>query len=618
MSERLNSIMQVLLLSLLGFVFPMIGTAQDTLAPKKLSLFLEGAVLGGVFQQQLSDPDFRSGYIGPLNTAYGTVKFTKAISKGFMFQGGCFFGPSRRWGLGTGFMMHRETFRASLDKIHLEYQAYDANGNVFRKIIRNSDPISESHKITHYSIPFMLKFKQAMGDKWSLFLDAGLRYTFTTRSDFTMDAKFDHEAIYKFDQSGGFVYDDSPDPGNSSWLITKAEFLEQNPDGSVEAYFKKLEGDFDVGLERKPSETRKLQYVEGSIGVLFHPLIAYAWNENLSLCFGGYFAWQKYKLKNDDYRLLDDEGTYASVLASSKTRSEISFGLQAGLRFFIPKPKDQDKDGIVDKKDDCPDLFGLAQYRGCPDLDGDFIVDHLDSCPTIPGLVVFNGCPDSDRDSIIDKFDECPDLPGTIALHGCPDTDGDGIVDPSDACPTLHGLIKFDGCPDKDGDDIPDHDDSCPDLVGLPFLKGCPDKDLDSIADILDKCPDIPGLPTNEGCPELKTDEPKGTFSFRSGSAEVNPDDHSALDILAENMRANKSFILSIHGHTDSIGSELFNQKLGLRRAEAVKRYLIKQGVEGSRLEIQTHGFSRPKADNSTPEGRASNRRVELIQVNKN
>ena len=70
---------------------------------------------------------------------------------------------------------------------------------------------------------------------------------------------------------------------------------------------------------------------------------------------------------------------------------------------------------------------------------------------------------------------------------------------------------------------------------------------------------------------------------------------------------------ISLGGHTDSIGSEQYNQKLSERRAEAVKDYLAKQGVEASRIETRGYGKSKPIADNSTEKGRFENRRVEVL-----
>jgi OOP family OmpA-OmpF porin len=65
-------------------------------------------------------------------------------------------------------------------------------------------------------------------------------------------------------------------------------------------------------------------------------------------------------------------------------------------------------------------------------------------------------------------------------------------------------------------------------------------------------------------------------------------------------------------GHTDSIGSDAYNQKLSEQRAESVRRYLVNGGIEAGRISTEGFGESRPVASNQTADGRAQNRRVEL------
>ena len=78
----------------------------------------------------------------------------------------------------------------------------------------------------------------------------------------------------------------------------------------------------------------------------------------------------------------------------------------------------------------------------------------------------------------------------------------------------------------------------------------------------------------------------------------------------AEMSRADK---IRVTGHTDSTGSADYNQKLSMRRAEAVRDYLVSLGADRSKMEVSGMGEANPIADNKTREGRAQNRRVELI-----
>ena len=80
-------------------------------------------------------------------------------------------------------------------------------------------------------------------------------------------------------------------------------------------------------------------------------------------------------------------------------------------------------------------------------------------------------------------------------------------------------------------------------------------------------------------------------------------------------MQENKDKRVSLSGHTDSIGSDKYNLGLSERRVTAVREYVVKKGVDGSRITGQGFGESKPIADNKTKEGRAKNRRVE-VKVN--
>ena len=89
----------------------------------------------------------------------------------------------------------------------------------------------------------------------------------------------------------------------------------------------------------------------------------------------------------------------------------------------------------------------------------------------------------------------------------------------------------------------------------------------------------------------------------------------SVLDGIAVFMRDNPRVKVEIQGHTDSVGTEDYNQALGMRRAEAVFDYLTSKGVSTDRLQTVSFGETRPVAPNDTAEGRAQNRRVDLIPM---
>ncbi|MBK9800144.1 MAG: OmpA family protein [Bacteroidetes bacterium] len=225
------------------------------------------------------------------------------------------------------------------------------------------------------------------------------------------------------------------------------------------------------------------------LAVNLGPVQLYAVSDNVL----GLFVYNKYNVTNDD-------GKKTSITYPGNTKN---LNLRVGLNLtFGRKPLDKDKDGVVNKKDACPEIPGLVEFQGCPDKDGDKIPDKDDKCPDVAGLKEFFGCPDKDGDKIIDSEDNCPDVPGLAEFKGCPDKDGDKVIDKEDECPEIAGLVEFKGCPDKDGDKIPDKDDDCADIIGLAKFNGCPDADNDEIKDSEDRCPTRPGPVENKGCPE--------------------------------------------------------------------------------------------------------------------
>ncbi len=87
------------------------------------------------------------------------------------------------------------------------------------------------------------------------------------------------------------------------------------------------------------------------------------------------------------------------------------------------------------------------------------------------------------------------------------------------------------------------------------------------------------------------------------------------LDDLVGKIKGISLEVIIAVGHTDSVGSDAYNQKLSVKRAEAVKAYLVTKGIEKNRVYTEGKGEKQPVADNKTPEGRAKNRRVEIEVV---
>jgi OOP family OmpA-OmpF porin len=95
----------------------------------------------------------------------------------------------------------------------------------------------------------------------------------------------------------------------------------------------------------------------------------------------------------------------------------------------------------------------------------------------------------------------------------------------------------------------------------------------------------------------------------------IKPEAKAKLDDLAEKVKGINLEVIIAVGHADSIGTDEYNQKLSVRRAEAVKAYLTSKGIDKNRVYTEGKGEKQPVADNRTSEGRAKNRRVEIEVV---
>lgn len=275
------------------------------------------------------------------------------------------------------------------------------------------------------------------------------------------------------------------------------------------------------------------------------------------------------------------------------------------------------------------------------DADGDGVPDSRDACPQkaedADSFKDSDGCPDPDNDDdgVLDADDKCPLAPGPAGApnRGCPDQDSDGdkIVDREDKCPAEAGVAAHGGCPpppppppnpDTDGDGVLNADDRCPDQKGSAATAGCPDADSDGVADAQDKCPDKAetrnGFKDDDGCPDAL---PKAVarfsgvikgINFKTGKDVILKPSFKVLLAATKVLKQFPDLRLEISGHTDNAGDRDANIALSKSRAEAVKRFLVSQGIAEGRLQAAGYGPDRPIADNRKKSGKAKNRRVEF------
>ncbi|PYC03976.1 hypothetical protein DMX04_06840 [Pseudomonas koreensis] len=157
------------------------------------------------------------------------------------------------------------------------------------------------------------------------------------------------------------------------------------------------------------------------------------------------------------------------------------------------------------------------------------------------------------------------------------------------------------------------------------------DEDSDGVFDRRDRCPDTPENTEvdHRGCPlpqypaavkpvepapqtEVITLSDAGNVLFDFDKSDLTPAAKAQLDTLMDKLRNADVVSIKVIGHTDSKGSDAYNQALSERRASSVAAYLLSQGLAPNKLTSEGRGESEPVADNASDEGRAENRRVEL------
>jgi OmpA-OmpF porin, OOP family len=328
-----------------------------------------------------------------------------------------------------------------------------------------------------------------------------------------------------------------------------------------------------------------------------------------------------------------NKGT-STIAGVKRTIKFSNYGLNLGLSLMLgSKPiPDSDGDGVLNNRDRCPDTPAGAQVNefGCPaDSDNDGVPNGIDRCPNtaVGATVDASGCTrDSDGDNIPDGIDKCPDTPAGVLVdaNGCPkDSDGDGIPDGLDRCSATPKGATVDalGCPgDEDADGVLDGLDRCPRTpIGAAVnASGCAAGQQAGRQPVNAPPPDTSAAPTSRAARPPGLELPTGApmvlegVTFESGSARLQPGSYVELDSIAQVLLANRTLRVEIGGHTDNAGTPADNQHLSTLRAEAVRNYLVAKGVPFQQMVARGYGSTVPRTPDTTPRGRAANRRVEI------
>ena len=300
-----------------------------------------------------------------------------------------------------------------------------------------------------------------------------------------------------------------------------------------------------------------------------------------------------------------------------------------GLSFFFGSSPDDDNDGDG-LSNGYEEKIGTDPNN--PDTDGDGLSDgdEVMKYHTNPLKMDTDGDGLSDGDELL-KYHTDPlkgDTDGdglsdgdeVLKYHTDPlkvDTDGDGLSDGDEVLKYHTDPLKV----DTDGDGLSDGDEVLKYHTD-PLKKDTDGGGVDDGTEVqrgsnpLDPSDDAvwPPKPTIQNIEVGKAIILEGIV-FRSGKATIEPQSETTLMQAFNVLRDSASIAVEIRGYTDNVGKAAANKKLSLRRAEAVRSWLVHKGIDSSRISVKGYGPENPIGDNSTAEGRAKNRRIEFFRT---
>ena len=619
------------------------ATAQNSSAPQTpvtdgSSVWtVEANVLVGALRQSFTTANSAGNYLNGVNVNQGSLSFNKSGSVGIDAQLGWFPGAQRHWGAGTGIMFLRQQGNVILDNFHAEYEATDASGNVYRQVVTPNQPIDEHLKIANVNIPLVLKYKTVLSDKWGFSADAGLLFNLEMTNRYTTNASFDYEAIYKFSEAPGgvpTVYDNSPTPGTTDFLITKAGYLATDKNGNTSAFFANEEKlGYNVGLGVKPkSNSGTVSYTNGSVGLLLRPSFNYYLSKQLSLNFGLYYLYQAPKNNAPtDYTLTKGMGDYSSLLNNVTKSQDQSFGLNVGIRFIPGKRKAPMVIASQDAMD--PTICGLA--------DGMITLRGLRPGAPVTVNYTMNGTPRASYPSTVmadgtiklteltaGAYSDITVVSGRSKATGTPvnlvnppmyvvvksstnpSAAGacDGTITLGRLLPGKYVTVDYDlnGVTQPPNAEMVQMTDAEGTMVLKHLCAGVYSHIVAKINECTANATDVtltapaPPPPPPSVYETIDTSILSSSIYFEPNKGTITAKSRPTVDYAARKLIENKEAYIVVTGYADNSGNHAKNMQLSIRRADAVKAELIRMGVDENRIRVAGKGESDPIGNNKT------------------
>jgi outer membrane protein OmpA-like peptidoglycan-associated protein len=602
--------------------------------------------MGGGYSQKMNIVNTSPNYLNSINMHPGQVAFKNGGAIGGDIQVGYFMGKAKHWGIGTGLLYLREWGNATLNDFHAEYQSIDRNGYIFRQVV-SSNSITERVKIDNFNIPLVLKYKNRFSKHWGFTADLGALFNLQMKSKYTTNAAFDYEAIYKFTTNENGVttaiYETAAVPANADFLITKNQYIKNNPDGNVQDYFKtKYDAGYNVGLGVNPNQKKGVvSYTAGSVGFIIQPSLNYFLSDHVALNFGAYYIYQPFK--NDGtgtYTMTGKPGEYNSVMNSSSKIQTQSYGANIGVRFLLGKKAPRLNITNTNQYDpstcgSCDGSFTLGgfkagenttvkyninevrtdiSYSGVADKAGTVTVPDLcagsySNIKATVGRKTADGKPVNLANPVLKITSVASENP--TALGKC-----DGQISLFGFSSGQKATVTYTMNGEKKSFTNTVSSDNSIKLSNLcaGTVTNITVESNKCIAQLTNPEPIVLAYPIPVvNTPVVEIEDTMTMVLFDFDVSEIRPSSYGVVNRVYDRMKEDSDSYVVIDGNTDKIGTDEYNQKLSERRANAIRTYLVNKGIDGSRIRNQGNGEREPAASNSTAEGRSKNRRAEIL-----
>jgi len=305
------------------------------------ALFVDADFHFGELSQKFSSVPLSSSYPGLVDPSSNKIKFTDGNTKMATLECGYYLGQNKTFGIGAGINIQLQKGTVSVDSFHVEYSAVDYKGNPFRQLLTANSGINESVSGTNISIPVFACYRKSLSEDLFITASAGILYSLTMQYAVNSSPTFDYEAIYKFtgpSNNPQSVYDNAIVPDGSDWMITQKEYLKNNPNGNVSAYFSNLRTTgYSVGLGQSVKNTSEsFSYSQKSIGFFLKASLNYKLGQRFFGKGGLYILSQSFKNATQNVQLVNPEtGVYHSLMSYASGVTGISYGITFGIGMYF-------------------------------------------------------------------------------------------------------------------------------------------------------------------------------------------------------------------------------------------------------------------------------------------